>query len=272
MNRIIVCVLATALAWLSGCATSERVINVPVTPATSAAAEEPQDAALPDAGASSATTDRAGMKRLTPLAGASRGVTQHDWSDRFAADDEVRVAVEDMPLSRFLHYVFGELLSVNYLIADGLTNLDAPVSLNLQESVSSRRLYTLATELLASRDIGVTYRDDVFYLHPVDRRGKSDAYVGFGARLEDVPEVPGPIMQIIPLNYGLTPSIERTIRDLVDAKVVGDPTQGALFVTGERFEILRVLDVVRLMDQPGWRGRHVGLLSLTYVNDRRIYG
>jgi len=266
MNRIIACVLATTLAWLSGCATTERVFDVPVTPASSAAAEETQDTALPAVDTASASTDRGGMERLSPLAGASRGLTQDDWSDRFATDDEVRVAVEDMPLSQFLHYVFGELLSVNYLIADGLPNLEAPVSLNLQESVSSRRLYTLATELLATRGIGVTYRDDVFYLHPVDLRGKSDAYIGFGARPDDVPEVPGPIMQIIPLSYGLTPSIERTIRDLVDAKVVGDPTQGALFVTGERFEILRVLDVVRLMDQPGWRGRYVGLLSLTYMS------
>ena len=74
---------------------------------------------------------------------------QEDWSDRFSADDEVRVAVEDMPLSQFLHYAFGELLGVNYVVSDGLQNLQAPVSLNLQESVSSRRLYSLATELLA---------------------------------------------------------------------------------------------------------------------------
>jgi general secretion pathway protein D len=170
-----------------------------------------------------------------------------------------------MPLTQFLHYAFGELLGVNYLVADGLTNLEAPITLNLQESVSSRRLYTVAAELLEGRDIGVTFRDEVFYLHPLDRQGKGDVFIGLGARAEDVPDVPGPIMQIVPLNYGVTPSIERTIRDLVDAQVVGDPTQGALFITGERFEILRVLDVVGLMDRPSQRGRYVGMVSLTYI-------
>jgi general secretion pathway protein D len=111
----------------------------------------------------------------------------------------------------------------------------------------------------------VTFRDEVFYLHPLDRQGKGDVFIGLGARAEDVPDVPGPIMQIVPLNYGVTPSIERTIRDLVDAKVTGDPAQGALFITGERFEILRVLDVVGLMDRPSQRGRYVGMVSLTYI-------
>jgi general secretion pathway protein D len=226
--------------------------------------EPVEETALQTAGGSEAEP-RPGFERLSPLPTSGRGLAQEDWSDRFADDDEIRVAVEDMPLSQFLHYAFGELLGVNYLVADGLTNLEAPITLNLQDSVSSRRLYAVATELLAGRDIGVTFRDDIYYLHPVDRRGKGDVFIGFGASPEDVPEVPGPIMQIIPLSYGLSASIERTLRDLVDAKIVGDVEQGALFVTGERFEIQRVLDLVGLMDRPAQRGRYVGLVSLTYI-------
>ena len=80
-----------------------------------------------------------------------------------------------------------------------------------------------------------------------------------------MPDIQGPIIQILTLRYGLGTSIERTIRGLVDADVVGDVQQGALFVTGERTQILRVIDVVGLMDQPAQRGRHVGLVSLTYI-------
>ena len=266
LNKFLAFGLAVSLPLFSGCETSSSVMNVPVFPlaAGTARAAEDQTAANGDEWAT-ASKPQAGMERLSPLTGTTRGRLQEDWSGRFSSDDEIRVAVEEMPLSQFLHYAFGELLGVNYLISDGLQNLEAPVSLNLQESVSSRRLYSLATELLAGRDVGVTFRDGVFFLHPLDRRGKGDVFIGFGARAEDVPEVPGPIMQIIPLRYGLSVSIERTIRDLVDAKVVGDIQQGALFVTGERFEILRVLDVVGLMDQPSRRGRHVGLVSLTYI-------
>ena len=266
MNKSTTVFFMALLLGIAGCETNPPLYDAP---RPSMATVEPEPAPDEQVSAAEAATTaggaQAGMQRLRPLASASPGIAAEDWTDRFPADDELRVAVEDMPLSQFLHYVFGELLEVNYLISDGLANLEAPVSLSLQDSVSSRRLYTLATELLAGREIGVTYRDDVFYLSPIDRRGKGDVFIGFGARAEDVPDVPGPIMQIIPLRYGVTPSIERTIRDLVDAKVMGDPTQGALFVTGERFEILRVLDVVGLMDRPSQRGRYVGLVSLTYI-------
>ena len=266
MNKFLAFVLVVPLPLFSGCETSASVMNVPVSPmAVGRPQAVPDEKPADDTVAAAARAGQAGMERLSPLARATRGRVQEDWSDRFSADDEIRVAVEDMPLSQFLHYAFGELLGVNYLISDGLQNLQAPVSLNLQESVSSRRLYSLTTELLAGREVGVTFRDGVFYLHPLDRRGKGGVFIGFGARVQDVPDMPGPIMQIIPLQYGLSPSIERTIRDLVDAKVVGDTQQGALFVTGERFEILRVLDVVGLMDQPAQRGRHVGLVSLTFI-------
>jgi general secretion pathway protein D len=266
MNRFYAAVLVAALPWLTGCETFGGVYNVPepVIAGGDSLAEPVEETALPtDAG--SEAEPQPGFERLSPLPVSGRGLVQEDWSDRFPADDEISVAVEDMPLSQFLHYAFGELLGVNYLLSDGLTNLEAPVTLNLQDSVSSRRLYAVTTELLAGRDVGVTFRDEIYYLHPVDRQGKGDVFIGFGASAEDIPDVPGPIMQIIPLRYGLSASLERTLRDLVDAKVVGDVEQGALFVTGERFEIQRVLDVVGLMDRPAQRGRYVGLVSLTYV-------
>ena len=266
INKYLALLLVAVATCIAGCVTGGTVLKVP---ASALASVSPQ--AVPDEGAAHADgtaaeqSEQAGLQRLTPLPRASRGRVQEDWSARFAADDEVRVAVEDMPLSQFLHYAFGELLGVNYLVSDGLQNLQAPVSLNLQESVSSRRLYSLTTELLAGREVGVTFRDDVFYLHPLDRQGKGGVFIGFGSRVEDVPETPGPIMQIIPLRFGLSAGIERTINDLVNAKVLGDIQQGALFVTGERFEILRVLDVVGLLDQPSQRGRYIGLVSLTYI-------
>ncbi len=304
MNRIFALVLVVSLPWFSGCETSGPVYNVPVSPMAAGTPQAvPDEEAEDEEAAATASGGRTGMERLSPLTRATRGRLQEDWSDRFSADDELRVAVEDMPLVQFIHYAFGELLGVNYVISDGLPNLeasvtlnrqvpagvmqipttpvpsnrrqpqpardrqdmDAPVTVNLQEPVSSRRLYTLVIELLAERNVRVTFRDGVFYLHPLDGRGKGGAFIGFGSRAKDVPDMPGLIMQIIPLRYGLSASLERTIRDLVDANVVGDTQQGALFVTGERFEILRVLDVVGLMDQPAQRGRYVGLISLTYV-------
>ena len=198
MNKFLALILVGVLAGLSGCVTSESVMNVPASRLAVGVSEPVADEELTEEEvAASARDEKTGMQRLSPLSRSSRGRAQEDWSDRFADNDELRVAAEDMPLAQFLHYVFGELLGVNYVISDGMqnletpvtvnrqrpqsanglpssvvpvptdranpvqTDLDAPVTVNLQDPVSSRRLYVLATELLAERNVAVTFRDGV---------------------------------------------------------------------------------------------------------------
>ena len=75
-------------------------------------------------------------------------------------------------------------------------------------------------------------------------------------------------MQVVPLRFGMNPTIERTILGLADVQVSQDPQQSALFITGERDGVLRALDVVSLLDQPASRAREVGLINLNYVTAR----
>ena len=120
MNKFLTAVLVVSLPWLAGCETSSSVMSVPASPLAIGVAQAGPDEALAGAEVSATDGNKAtGMARLDPLPQASRGRVQDDWSDRFAADDDIRVAVEDMPLSQFLHYAFGELLGVNYLVSDG---------------------------------------------------------------------------------------------------------------------------------------------------------
>ena len=230
-GRIVFLLLA---GWviLAGCVTepARRDVSVPTIAEPRSAGEDVDSNDVVVDETADADAAPAGLQRLDPIRRSRSALTQEDWSSRFPAGDALRVAVEDMPLAQFIHYAFGELLGVNYVIADGISDLEDPVSLNLQESVSSRRLYSLSAELLAGRNVGVTYRDDIFYLYPMDRDGNGDVILGFGARRDDVPDRPGPILQIIPLQYGLSPSIERTIRDLVDATV----RFGEAFVLGAK--------------------------------------
>jgi general secretion pathway protein D len=85
-----------------------------------------------------------------------------------------------------------------------------------------------------------------------------------------VPDVPGKILQVVPLRYGVNVSIDRTILGLIDVQIQSDATQSALFVTGDREAILRALDVVGLLDQPATRARQVALISLTYIGSKQL--
>jgi len=270
ISRLPLTLCVTAL--VAACAQTPERVQVP----------PPRVAGLPAGavveGATAVGTEEVGGRAATDSAAGADGMTrlsapprtrpqlqQQDWSGRFAANDAMQVAIEAMPLKDFVHYSFSEALKTNYVLAQGLAGLDDPVTLNIEKPVSSRAYYKLVTELLVARGIGTTFRDGVFYLAPLDGKVKGTIPIGFGRRPQDVPDVAGRIMQVVPLRFGLNPTIERTIVDLADAQVKNDTQQNALFITGERDSILRALDVVSLLDQPASRAREVGFIKLDFV-------
>jgi general secretion pathway protein D len=276
MNRPIQ--LLTLAALVAGCAQSPERLQIP-PPRVAGLPPGAAEAALPENGVEgpvddgSQATANAGASRLTRVTPPSRTspqLQQQDWSGRFPANDSLAVAVEAMPLKDFVNYSFSEMLKANYVLAPGVPGLDDPVTLNIERPVSSRAFFRLVTDMLASRGIATTFRDGVFYLAPADPSGRGNVAIGFGRRPQDVPEASGKILQVVPLRYGLNPSIERTIVGLADAQVAQDTQQNAIFITGERDAVLRALDVVSLLDQPASRAREVGIIDLNFVTAKTI--
>jgi general secretion pathway protein D len=182
------------------------------------------------------------------------------------AGNSLTVGVEGMPTRNFLNYVFGELLKVNYLIVEGTPGLDDPVTFNAQKAVSSRQLFKLVGEFLATRNISVTEKEGMFFVGPANARTQQGLPIGYGRNPADVPDLPGKIFQMIPLRYGmnsaLTSGIQRfaTLDDFYP-----ENTWDAYVVVGSRSEILRVLDLVKLFDRPSAKGSRIGLITLTYI-------
>jgi len=275
MNRLIITILMSAL--VAACAQTPdrydvpppRVAGAAVTPAGTGGAATGESAS--EGADGEAQTGVGGeLKQLSAAPRTPASMQTLDWSGRFPSNDSVVVSVESIPMRDFINYSFNEVLKASYVIAEGLPGMDEPVTLSLEKPVSSRAYYKLMTELFDSRKIGTTFKDGVFYLHPSDGKARGTIPIGFGRRHQDVPDVAGPILQIIPLRYGTNLSIERTILDLVSVDAKADSAQSALFITGERDNILRVIDIVALLDQPANRAREVGIASLDYMGAREM--
>jgi general secretion pathway protein D len=276
MNRPIQ--LLTLAALVAGCAQTPerlqipppRVAGLPPGAAEASLPENGTEVPVEDGTEATANAGASRMTRVTPPSRTTPQLQQQDWSGRFPATDSLAVAVEAMPLKDFVNYSFSEMLKANFVLAPGVPGLDDPVTLNIERPVSSRAFFRLVTEMLASRGITTTFRDGVFYLSPADAGGRGNVAIGLGRRPQDVPQVAGKILQVVPLRYGLNPSIERTIVGLADAQVAQDTQQNALFITGERDAVLRAIDVVSLLDQPASRAREVGIIDLNYVTAKTI--
>lgn len=260
MTRFALLVLA---AILSGCS-AERML----VPTGSVALPEPVVAVdESDAGSagSADSKERPTIERLEMPPRVTETPKRPDISGRFSDDDKLSVSASDLPMREFLAYTLGELLKVTYIVADGSAGLDKPVTLNTPQPISSRRLYRLVADVIGSNGLSLTERDSVFFVGPGDGKAGADVLIGYGSKPADVPDAVGRILQVVPLRYGYSISIERTLNQLVDVTVTEDPSQSAVFVSGSRSSILKALDIIRLFDQPSVRSSRVGIINLTYT-------
>lgn len=256
---------AVAVGLLASCA-SQQPAQVQIPNSVLAGSYE-QQTQLPEiSAAENQLMAKTGFEQLTPLANQRQRIqSQLDLSSRFSNQGQLTFTADQMPGDELVHTVFGEQLKVNYVIADGIANLAQPLSLNVQEPVSPRQLFVLVSELLASREIAVSLKDGVYFIHPRNAAQNKGSVLGYGRDPADVPNVPGVITQLVPVLYNQDISIERTIRDLSNTQVMPADGQSAYYISGERADVLRALELLQMLDSPSARGRHVGLLRLTYI-------
>lgn len=189
-----------------------------------------------------------------------------------SSERSLQVAVERMSVRDFAHYVFGDVLSLNYVldeaISTGKVGENGDITLNTAKQVSPRGLFNLAANLLAERKVDITYANETYYINRPRESGRSaKAIIGIGDRPADVPDtLVQPIVQVVPLEFGIKINVERTLRSLTKAKITPDFEQSVIFIEGERQDILHALELIKLLDTPASRSQHVGLIKLSFVS------
>ena len=206
--------------------------------------------------------------RLNKLDNIKQGLKlEIDLSSQFTDESEYQVSVNALPLNDFLHYVLGELLNISYLIEPSVKSNTAPVTLELKERVSAKRLFQLVQQILNQNNIAVALNDGVFYVHPVLAKGnKSNMAFGFGVDQNDVPNVSSDIIQLVPVKYGTSTGMRTTVSSLVDATVAIDPSQGLVTLKGKREQIIRALSLIKLLDSATMHHKAIALLSFQYID------
>ncbi len=214
--------------------------------------------------------DAGGIKRLNSLKDSEQGLKlEIDLASQFQQGDTFQVSVNALPLNDFIHYTFGELLNVSYLLEASVKGNITPVTLSLKDKVSSQQLFKLSRQILAQNNINIALNNDVFYLHPLVKDGrKSDKAFGFGRTHNSVPNVSSEIIQLVPIEYGMSHSLKNTLNSLVDANIVLDRVQGLLTIKGKRESVIRALSLVKLLDSPVIYNKAVALMRFNYIDSQ----
>lgn len=184
----------------------------------------------------------------------------------FSNTEKVTLSVDAMLVQEFIHYVFGDLLDLNYVISSQLEGNANKISLNLNDPIAKDVLYTTSEALLAENDIAMLRKDNIIYFQKKnkDKRYKN-ATVGIGRLQSDIPQSTGKIVQIIPYIYTNSRSLASVIKKLTGIDVVIDGKLRIVTVEGSQNDIVEVMRVLRMLDVPTAIGKQIRLIELAYI-------
>ncbi|WP_022946006.1 secretin N-terminal domain-containing protein [Pseudoalteromonas ruthenica] len=193
--------------------------------------------------------------------------TAEDVLGRFSEQRTLTITADDLQLQDYLHYVLGEQLSVSYVLSDEVKQDTDTVTLNLQQPVTEKKLFTLTEELLSERDYVIRLNDNIFYIHKAEgTSSKGDIVYGYGKEVSDIPNTSLDILQMVPFDFGLQPSLPNTMRVLLGIRAQADVSRGVMTVQGKRRDIVKALELVRLLDRPTMQRRTVGAFKTTFLS------
>lgn len=225
-----------------------------------------------DAGEESSQSNiSTGMVPLTSAVGSpSENSTVPNLSFLFADKGTIEIVAEEMSMKDFVHYIFGEVLAVNYVLDPSLAASDVevakPITLSIVKPLTEREIFSLVNDLLITRDVKVRNVGDAFFIHPKGAAGIGDEVaLAFGRETSDVPNTSQTILQIAPLNFGIKLLIQSSIVQLTNTMVTPSYDQNALMIRGKRSNVLRALELLDMLDIPAARGRFIGMINLDFI-------
>ena len=89
---------------------------------------------------------------------------------------KVKIAIEEMPLNKFLHLIFGKVLNVDYVLDKNVQTNREPVSINLKKEISKKELFKVVNNMLEAFNVVVDIDKSIFYLKNATRNPSESVY------------------------------------------------------------------------------------------------
>lgn len=211
-------------------------------------------------------------KRIAPLKSVNTISPQEQLKQqqyRFDRSAPVKIAVENMPLRDFVHYIFGDLLGVNYVVDEGAVDNTQNVSLKVEDPIPANNLFELVADVLKAKQVNIQLKQNVFYVFKGDNNQRQkDILLGLGSSVVDVPVGSEEVLQLVPLKYTSYGRIQRVMYNLVNAEVYAEADYAGVTIKGKRSQVIRALNLIQLLDQPSAKSQFIGLYPLVFLNPK----
>jgi general secretion pathway protein D len=201
-----------------------------------------------------------------------------------AASGEVQVVVENMPLYDFANLAFGEILKLNYTIAQdvqGSPGSQEKISLNMNRKMTGKDFFPFVVDLLRKNNLEIRDENGVIYVRRKVQQQQPQAEISSEIYVGTMPTGVSPqkrITLIVTTNYVPASQILQVVRQMqlmnndIRAEVVSG-TQ-SLALSGTVSSLNRVMGLFDQLDRTSFVDRDFNLVYLDYINvldfDRKL--
>ncbi len=205
-----------------------------------------------------------------PDMGSVKSATPPDPMKSRLSREKVAVNFREMPVAKFINEVFGNILGVNFEIADTLNSRQDLVTVRAADPQTHYELYLLAKQVLQSYGIATIQQDNLLrFTLASDESATTKPLILSGRALPDVPYSHRPVFQIVPLKYVRDSSVKTWIETAFDSTgltVTSDSTNNVVILQGPPQIVSEALSTIDLLDRPNMRGRYSVRIAPSFVS------
>lgn len=192
-----------------------------------------------------------------------------DQLGRNLTGDPIEVAFHEMPLVAFIDTVFGELLSMSFVVSPGLKEKKDLVTLRLTEPLPPADLFLWARRTLRTYGVDIREEDGTLTFRQSDEIASPDIPLLISGRaLPEVPATHRTIFQLVPLHVASLDYVEAWLDEAFsgqDLEIHEEPDRNTLLLQGGADVVARAIDMLEVLDQPMLQGKHGLILQPVFL-------
>ena len=171
----------------------------------------------------------------------------------------LQLHVENMPLPAFINEVFGNLLGMDFQIAEDVRADESLLTLRVESPQPPQDLFRLALQVLGDYGVGIQRRGELLRFS-LEATGPGDLpLLVSGRALPDVPASHRPVFQFVPLQAVGNANVRSWLQQIFlgqELEVSEDPQRNAIILKGRPMLVRHALSMVQVLDQPLMSGQH----------------
>lgn len=168
-----------------------------------------------------------------------------------------RLAFNNMPVPVYINEVFGNQLALNFVIEPSLKSSADLVTMRLNEEMSQKDLYELATQTLTSYGVTTSIKNNAVLFAFSENASSETPLLVSGRTLPEVPSTSRPIFYIYPLKAVTTSMVRGWLGQMFPKKeleIREDPHRNALIFVGPNRAVEQAIAATQLLDKPAMDG------------------